>query len=98
VLIKTNRLKTRQATLDDAAFVALVLTNPEVQKYTGGIKASFDQTLQHIKSSPCDLDSFFIIETSSKIKIGYLAFLPNGHFSEDEPLRAGFRDVRQFIS
>jgi len=86
VLIKTNRLKTRQATSKDAEFFAQVLTNTEVQKYTGGIKASFDQTLQHIKRSPCDLNSFYIIETSSKIKIGYLAFVPNSYFSEDEPL------------
>jgi len=86
MLIETHTIRTRRAELRDAEFVAKVLTNENVQKYTGGVKASYEQTIDHIRSKPETLIPFYIIETTSGDQVGYLALVPNNNLGTEEPL------------
>jgi len=86
MLIETQIIRTRRAELSDAEFVAKVLTNEDVQKYTGGVKASYEQTIDHIRSKPETLRPFYIIETTSGDQVGYVALFPNNDLGTEEPL------------
>lgn len=87
MLLETINLKIRKATDLDAEFLAEVQTNESVQKYTGGVLYSFENTLDHIKKHPESLKDFYIVELKETGDlIGIVAFVPNSHLSEEEIL------------
>ena len=85
LLFETNKLKTRKATEFDAEFLAEIESNEQVQEHTGGVKVTFENTLNKIKGNPESLCRFYIIEIKETgVSIGILGIVPNSHLPTDE--------------
>ena len=85
--METENLIIRKANESDVEFLAEISTNEKVQKYTGGVIDSYENTLDHINRHPENIDGFHIIELKgNRERIGIVSFVPNNYMNEEEIL------------
>ena len=87
MVLETERLSIRKAVESDIEFLAEIQTHKDVQKYTGGVLDSYENTLAHIKRKPEIIDGFYIVNLKqSNTSIGIVTFVQNEYLNEEEIL------------